>query len=115
MEGAIRCAAAPRPTVATEMTLTPAEVFPVCSFVLDEIEARGWSLDDLAARMGGNTDVNRLALDFLIYAHDERGLHIGQTMADQLAYAFGVSAQFFVNLDNAYRAARATHPEAGNA
>lgn len=72
------------------------------SFVLEELEARGWSLDRLAIEMGGDAALNRLALDFWITVQ-EPNCRMGE-MADQFAQAFGVSVEMFRNLEAAWRA-----------
>lgn len=72
------------------------------SFVLEELEARGWSLDRLAIEMGGDASLNRLALDFWIEVQQPNCV-MGE-MADQFAVAFGVSPELFKNLEAAWRA-----------
>ena len=83
--------------------LRPAWVFSVASYVEEELEARNWTKRDLADRMGGEYDVTRAALDFL-ELEDPRIL-LGEDMAAQLERAFGVSAQFWLNVDQAWREA----------
>lgn len=82
-------------------------------FVLEELEARGWSLDRLAVEMGGNVPLNRLALDVWI-AVQEPNCRLGD-MADQFGVAFGVSPELFTNLESAWRASveDATPPASG--
>lgn len=75
----------------------PAQIFHPWDFIAEELEAREWTVDDLALRMGGDFAVNRLSLDFL--EGREPGLHIGEESAEQLARAFGTSAQLWINLD----------------
>lgn len=72
------------------------------SFVLEELEARGWSLDRLAIEMGGDAPLNRLALDLWI-AVQEPNCRLGE-MAGQFGMAFGVSPELFTNLESAWRA-----------
>lgn len=88
------------------MDRMPAEAFPVALFVREECEARGWSFDDLARRMGAKTlnalNVDRLALDVMEACSYMRGVCLDQKMADSLSLAFGVSAQFFLALDESF-------------
>lgn len=71
-------------------------------FLLEELEARGWSLDRLAIEMGGDAPLNRLALDFWL-AVQEPNCRLGE-MSDQFAKAFGVSSDLFRNLEAAWLA-----------
>lgn len=84
------------------MTAPLAEAFHPSVFIAEELEARGWSLDDLAQRMPGDFGVNRLALDFYMTIGAETpGLRIGESAAG-LAAAFGVSPELFTNLERAW-------------
>lgn len=81
----------------------PAEVFPVSVFLREEMEARGWSEDDLLNRMPGSREGNGLWLD-LIFAEfnleTRKDMRLGD--ASPLAHAFGTSKEFWENLDEAY-------------
>jgi len=94
----------------------PAQAWPVGDFLVEEMRARGWSIDDLVSRMGSVTDhdraVDKLVIEFSIYCADEPGLLLGDTLARQLALAFGTSPEFFLNLDKAWRDWRAAQPAA---
>ncbi len=80
-----------------------AEVFHPSEFIIDEMEARGWDLDELARRMGGDFAINRLSLDlYFIVGPKEPDLLIGD--GEDFALAFGVSAEFFRNLEAAWLA-----------
>ena len=83
-------------------TRIPAETYPVGTFIAEELAARGWSVRDLAERMGGNAASNEVAVHILIDVDDE-GVLLGEETAQQLSLAFGVSAQFFIALDKAHR------------
>ena len=74
---------------------TPAESFPPGEFLRDELDARGWSQTDLAEIIGrGVTVVNEII-------SGKRG--ITADTAQGLADAFGISAQFWLNLESMYR------------
>lgn len=76
-------------------------------FIKDEMEARGWTLKDVAARMGvvplHDYGLHYLALEMYFAVH-EPNLRIGQDTADALGRAFGVNPQFFLNLEAAWLA-----------
>lgn len=81
----------------------PAEVFHPSVFIGEEMEARGWGLDDLAARMGPPLDVNRLAVElYLVVGPTEPRLLLGDSVAAALAVAFGTSPELFANLERAW-------------
>ncbi|MBF0564809.1 MAG: HigA family addiction module antidote protein [Nitrospirae bacterium] len=72
-----------------------AEVFSPGEFIQEELEARNWSRADLAAITGCRPDV----INEIITG--ERT--ITQETAEVLAEAFGTSAQYWMNLEGAYR------------
>lgn len=83
--------------------------FHVWEFIEEELEARGWTKHDLAARMGDShpVDVHYLALDFLEASKDMPDMNITVgTCARCLGLAFGTSAEFWTNLENSYLAAK---------
>lgn len=84
----------------------PAEAFPVGTFIAEELVARDWSVADLAARMPGDFIKNALAIQVMIVI-DSPNLTLGG-MAEKLALAFNTSAEFWRNLEGAYRA---WHPD----
>ena len=77
-----------------------AEVYPVIDFIYDELEARGWNMWQLALRMGGDAQKNKLALELL---EASPVLLLGE-MAEQLGRAFGTSTAFWENLEASWRA-----------
>lgn len=83
----------------------PAETFPVQDYVREELEARNWSLDDLALRMGPQEEfgINRLVVGLLMEMEPQKGLLIGYDGARSLAKAFGTSEEFWVNLDRQWQ------------
>lgn len=77
----------------------PAQAFPPSVFILEEMKERGWSGSYLA-------DVARIhpaTLYEILYSNRQ----ITQCIADALGEAFGVSAQFFLNLEEAYQESKA--------
>jgi HTH-type transcriptional regulator / antitoxin HigA len=76
-------------------TRRPAEVFPPGEFVRDELEERGWTQADLAEIMRRP----KAAINMIITG--KKG--ITAETATELASAFGTSAEFWLNLDSAYR------------
>ena len=83
----------------------PAQVFHISEFLCEEIEARGWTTADVAARMktpqGPVRDM--LALDMLICVHEDN-LQMGDEQCEGIARAFSVSPEFIRGLDDAWRA-----------
>lgn len=75
--------------------VTPAEVFPPGDFIKEELEARGWTQEDLAEILGRNT---RLVNEIIT---GKRG--ITPETAKGLGDVFGTGAQFWMNLESAYR------------
>ncbi len=86
----------------SERQRIPAEAFHPSVFIKDELRARRWSKAKLAARMGGDTAINLLALDmYFIVGPGEPGCRLGD-MVFQLGAAFGVSPAYFRNLEKAW-------------
>ena len=80
---------------------TPAECWHPSVFIQEEMDARGWNLDELALHMGGSVVVNRAALDLYFgVGPTEAGLRIGD--GEDFARAFGVDAEFFLALEAAW-------------
>ena len=71
-------------------------------FIQEELDARGWSLAGLANKMGHKDQaINKLALDLYFEVGPIRAnCRIGEHMAQQMAKAFGVSKELFINLEN---------------
>ncbi len=76
----------------------PAEVFPPGDFIKEELEARGWTQAEFAEILGrAQRDVSEIITG-------KRS--ITPETARGLANAFGTDAQFWMNLDSAYRLSR---------
>lgn len=83
----------------------PAEKFHPSEYIREEMEERGWSQSDFARHMGGDWQLNMVALDFYLdIGPEESGLRIGNDTAAQLGAAFGTSAELFLNLEKAWLA-----------
>ena len=84
----------------------PAEVFHPGEFVIEELEARGWSPAHLAEAIGcPSVTVDRL----LQGTHD-----VTPEIAAGLVFAFGGYAEYWINLDAAYRRSHTTDtPDTG--
>jgi HTH-type transcriptional regulator/antitoxin HigA len=83
---------------------TPAEVFPPGEFIREELEARGWTQDDLAQIMGRPVRL----VNELVNAKKQ----ITPDTARGLAEAFGTDALYWMNLDSAYRLSNAAPVDA---
>lgn len=83
--------------------LVPAEVFAPGEFIKEELEARGWTQDDLAEIMGRPVRL----INEIIAA--KRG--VTPETAKGLGDAFGTGAQFWMNLESAYRLSRVRTPD----
>lgn len=82
--------------------MTAAEAFHPSIYIREELEARGWSVGDLAKRMPGDYGINHLAIDmYLECGPDEPTMKMGE-MGPEISRAFGVSDQFFPNLEAAW-------------
>ena len=95
------------PTLAARMP--PAEVFHPSEFIAEEMAERGWTRYDLWRHMRGDAE-DMLALDmYFEVGPTAPGMLLGEDMAAKLGRAFGMSAQFFLNLETVWRAAHAKH------
>lgn len=78
--------------------MTPAEIFHPSEFIKDEMRDRGWTKEYLASLMSGDYLVNYAALDLYFNAHDS-DLRMGQDLIDDFEKIFGVSKEYFQNLE----------------
>jgi len=97
--------------------MIPAEVFPLWSYIHEEMLDRGWDKRDLAVRMGGDAREQSISLHTLEFIEVVRNpdCSIGEETAMRLARAFGVSKELFINLDNSYRVWRRTRDKKAKA
>ena len=84
-------------------TRIPAEVSPPGDFIQEELEERGWTQGDLAEIIGRS---RRLVTELV---NAKRG--VTPETARALADAFGTSAEFWLNLETAYRLSRVGTPD----
>lgn len=76
-------------------------------FIADEMTARGWTSQEVARRMGRASArehaIRHLAIEMYLAIGEEESpspnCRIGREMADDLARAFGLSADLFLNLE----------------
>lgn len=71
----------------------PAEVFPPADFIREEMEARGWRVEDLALKMGVDTSY----VSELLAGH-----RVTLLAALCLGRAFGTSTEFWQNVQRAW-------------
>lgn len=84
------------------MTHIPSEAFHPSIFIKDELEARHWSIGDLAKAMEGDYGINYIALEFYLeIGPEEPGLRMNDT-AVAISKAFGVDSDFFSNLERSW-------------
>lgn len=62
------------------------------------MNARGWTKEYLASLMSGDYFVNCVALDLYFTVHDAN-LRMGQDAINDISRIFGVSKEFFQNLE----------------
>ena len=78
-------------------TIRPARAVAPGKIILRELEARGWSRQDLASLMGRSEQ----AISEILHAKKQ----IITETARQLANAFGTSTEFWLNQEMKYQAA----------
>lgn len=93
--------------------------FHVGEYIRDEINARAWSLETLALKMGGgDATVNLCSLEFLMCAaftpdSNVGQIRLGRETAEGLSRAFGSSVELWMRLDAAYHGDAALKIEVG--
>jgi len=79
--------------------------FHPSTFIREEAEARGWTFDALASRMGGDAPSNRVALDlYEQIGPSKTNMRLGADTAAMLGHAFGISARYFLKLESLWLA-----------
>ena len=92
----------------TSKARVPAQVWPLASYLAEEMKERGWDSIDVALRMENGCPLDRNCLVVqLILAVQKDGLLIDDRTFDGLARAFRVDKKFFRDLDTIWR----THPD----
>lgn len=85
--------------MANELIRFPAECFPPSSFVIEELEVRGWTLTYLSQRSG-----LPLSTLYELIAADKP---VDREIAEGLAKAFGTGPEFWINLQTSWDKGRA--------
>ncbi|MDB5531584.1 MAG: hypothetical protein JWR51_4687 [Devosia sp.] len=83
----------------------PVEVFSLAQYLGEEMDERGWTSWDVAARMGGkDLSLDALTVDILLAVQGvpREKVVIGADMYRQLERAFGVSEGFLEALNAAW-------------
>ena len=75
--------------------LHPAECIPTGEHILDEMKARGWSIQDLASKIN---EPREIAVHIVYGTYPIEG-----DVPDALAAAFGTSAEYWSNLEKNYQ------------
>jgi len=91
----------------SDQTRSPASVWPLASHLIDEMDHRGWTAVDVAARMPGEYTRNVALVNVLLAVQTDKMI-IDRSVTEPIAVAFDVSWQFFQNLHDAWK----NHPEA---
>ncbi len=86
--------------------------FPVIEFLAEELVARNWTFEDLLSRMPGDRDTNSLALELMTLR--DKHILLGADLAKKLEEALGISAQFWLNLDEHWRTGRLPQASGAN-
>jgi hypothetical protein len=92
----------------------PAECFHPSEFIKEELEARRWSVAELAMRMANGDreqyGIEMLALEmYLEIGPETPGLRLGNDGGRLMAAAFDVSPDLFLNLEKSWLGWRAAN------
>ena len=82
----------------------PAEAFHVSEFIQEELDARGWTRQEVYDRLGYDTS-DCCAFDILMDVKDKNIL-MDKKLSEGLGYVFTVDPDLFLNLHESWR----THP-----
>ena len=77
------------------------------SFIDDELDARGWTLETLALQIATATGEDLAKPGMILLAYWDIGpksskMRMGDWLASALSQAFGITAQYFLNLEAAW-------------
>lgn len=84
-----------------------AEAFHPSEYIAEELEARGWTLDDLAAQTVHESGPLVARLGWDLYFLCDPDMRMGWAGARDLAAAFGTGEAVWLNLEKAWLAAGA--------
>lgn len=82
----------------------PSEATHVSEFIQEELDARGWTRQEVYERLGYDK-LDCCAFDLLMEVQD-KGLLMDKKLSEGLGYVFTVDPNLFLNLHEAWR----THP-----
>jgi hypothetical protein len=71
----------------------PIEVWPLASYIADEMQARGWTAVDVANRMSGDYPHNVCEVNLMLAVQSDN--MILDNLIPRVALAFGVSPEYF--------------------
>lgn len=83
--------------MAEVISMKPVSVWPLASYLADEMESRGWTCVDVALRMPGGYAENVCMINLLMAVQDSRMI-MHEEIFDGLSEAFGISAIYFQKL-----------------
>lgn len=76
----------------------------VADAVQEELDARGWTLDQLALHMAAHDyGMHRLTLDMMFALKDDPNCTVGPVTDAALCHAFGISPGFFLRLEQGFK------------
>lgn len=83
----------------------PAETFPLSMYLREEMDERGWGINDMVAHMGGRPHGNELPLRHLSLrlCLSDNDVILDEKTAALISTALGTSAEYWLNLDKARR------------
>jgi hypothetical protein len=77
--------------------ISPLMVWPLASYLAEEMEERGWRATHVAARMNGQYSKNIIVVNLLLAVQRDDMIIDNETIQN-IAHAFGVSAQMLSQL-----------------
>lgn len=75
----------------------PVAVWPLASYLAEEMVARQWKATDVATRMHGDYGRNIIVLNLVLAVQDDKMI-LDRDLLQNIARAFDVSPEFFSNL-----------------